>query len=126
MGYPGSEIVGFGAQPTHIDGASLRQDKPSDPDRYGGTFHPVWKNIDPGAHAIPAPARPLLVAARTFQAVRGAEPHRALFRGGLGGTGSFARESAEACGLALPPRHQRDAQRLSTVTAHLYAGPDLR
>ncbi|UTT51072.1 MULTISPECIES: hypothetical protein [Rhodococcus] len=77
-----------------------------------------------GAYAIPAPARPLLVAARTFQAVRGAEPHHALFRCGLGGKGRFVRESAEGCGLTLPPRHRWDAQWLSTVTAHPYDGPD--
>lgn len=77
-----------------------------------------------GVYAIPASARPLLVAARTFQAVRGAEPHHALFRGGLGGKGRFVRESAEACGLTLPPRHRWDAQWLSTVTAHPYDGPD--
>ncbi|MBS9376057.1 hypothetical protein [Rhodococcus sp. B50] len=63
-----------------------------------------------GAYAVPVPTRPLLGAARTFQAVRGAEPHHALFRGGLGGQGHFVRESAEACGLTLPPRHRWDAQ----------------
>ncbi|NLU64213.1 hypothetical protein HCA61_18355 [Rhodococcus sp. HNM0563] len=77
-----------------------------------------------GAYAIPAPARPLLGAARTFQAVRGAEPHNALFRGGLGGKGRFVRESAVACGLTLPPRHRWDARWLSMVTAHPYDDPD--
>jgi hypothetical protein len=49
------------------------------------------RRTEPGAHVVPPTARPLLAAARTFQVLRGAEPHHALFRGGLGGTGHFLR-----------------------------------
>lgn len=35
------------------------------------------RRAEPGAYASPSPARPLLLAARTFAAVRGTEPHHA-------------------------------------------------
>jgi len=78
------------------------------------------RRTEPGAHAIPPTARPLLAAARTFQALRGAEPHHALLRGGLGGTGHFLRESAAVCKLTLPARHRWDTQWLAMATAYPY------
>lgn len=84
------------------------------------------RRAEPGAHAIAHAARPLLAAARTFQALRGGQPHHALFRGGLGGKGSFVRQSAAACGLTLPARHRWDTQWLSTVAAHPCDTPDRR
>lgn len=68
-----------------------------------------------GAVAVPDSARPLLLAARSFQLQRGAARSSALFRGGLGGEGRFVRDSANACGLTLPARHRWDRQWPATV-----------
>lgn len=74
-----------------------------------------------GAVAVPDSARPLLLAARSFQLQRGAEPSSALFRGGLGGEGRFVRDSADACGLTLPARHRWDRQWPATVAVSTLA-----
>jgi hypothetical protein len=62
------------------------------------------RNLSPQRHAltVPAPARPMLSAARSFLLLRGAEPSLSLFSGAIGNQRQILTATAERAGIALP------------------------
>jgi hypothetical protein len=61
----------------------------------------------PASYFVPAPARPLLLAARTFLYLRGASPSQRLLSAGVGHGAKMLTATADKCGLALPTRTPR-------------------
>ncbi|WP_067509313.1 hypothetical protein [Nocardia puris] len=67
--------------------------------------------------AMPAPARPLLHAARVFARLRGTPTDRALLGGGVGLLSRHLHPVAEACGISLPVTSSADSSWHTQVVA---------
>lgn len=61
----------------------------------------------PASYFVPAPARPLLLAARAFLYLRGASPSQRPLSAGVGYGAKVLAATAGKCGLALPTRTPR-------------------